>query len=70
MKVDTQGNVYSTGPGGVWIFSPEGKLIDKIAVPEVATNLAWGDQNNQTLYVTANTSVYRIRLQIPGLVSY
>jgi gluconolactonase len=69
MKVDTQGNVYGTGPGGVWIFSPQGKLIDKIAVPEVTTNLAWGGQNHQTLYITANTSLYQIRLQIPGLAS-
>ncbi|AFZ35056.1 Gluconolactonase [Stanieria cyanosphaera PCC 7437] len=68
MKVDTQGNVYSTGPGGVWIFSSEGELLEVISVPEVTTNLAWGGQNNQTLYITANTSVYRIRLQIPGLL--
>ncbi|GAB4230419.1 MAG: hypothetical protein Kow0049_12310 [Stanieria sp.] len=70
MKVDIQGNVYSTGPGGVWIFSPQGELLEIISVPEVTTNLAWGGQNNQTLYITANTSLYRIRLQVPGLVSY
>jgi sugar lactone lactonase YvrE len=44
MKVDQQGNVYSTGAGGVWVFSPSGNLLGKIEVPEVSTNLAWGDK--------------------------
>lgn len=67
LKVDLQGNVYSTGPGGVWILSPDGKLLGKISVPETTTNLAWGESDRKTLYITANTSLYRIRLKIAGV---
>ena len=67
MEVDIEGNVYSTGPGGVWIFSPDGDLLGIIETPEVATNLAWGDRDYKTLYITANTSVYRIPLKISGI---
>jgi gluconolactonase len=67
MKVDQQGNVYSTGAGGVWVFSPSGNLLGKIEVPEVSTNLAWGDSDYKTLYITAGNSLYRIRLKIPGV---
>jgi gluconolactonase len=67
LKVDLEGNVYSTGPGGVWILSPEGKVLGKISVPETATNVAWGESDRKTLYITANTSLYRIRLKIAGV---
>lgn len=67
MKVDVQGNVYCSGPAGVWIFSPTGQLLGKIAVPEVVTNLAWGDLDYKTLYITATTAIYRIRLKIAGM---
>ncbi|MEO1432155.1 MAG: SMP-30/gluconolactonase/LRE family protein [Cyanobacteria bacterium J06632_19] len=67
MKVDTKGNVYCTGSGGVWIFSPAGKLIDKISVTEKATNLAWGNKDYKTLYITAGNSVYRIPLNTVGI---
>ncbi|MEG4345831.1 SMP-30/gluconolactonase/LRE family protein [Microcoleus sp. A003_D6] len=67
LKVDVEGNVYSTGPGGVWIFSPDGKLLGRISVPETATNLAWGESDRQTLYITASKSLYRIRLKIAGV---
>ncbi len=67
MKVDEEGNVYSTGPGGVWVFSPSGNLLGKIEVPEVAANMAWGDRDYKTLYITASNSLYRIRLKIPGV---
>lgn len=67
MKVDEEGNVYSTGPGGVWVFSPSGKELGKIEVPEVSTNLAWGEHDYKTLYITASNSLYRIRLKIPGV---
>ena len=67
MIVDQKGNVYSTGPGGVWIFSPEGELLGIIETPEAPTNLAWGDRDYKTLYITASTSLYRIRLQIQGI---
>jgi len=67
LKVDVEGNVYSTGPGGVWILSPDGKLLGKISVPETATNLAWGESDRKTLYITGSTSLYRIRLKIAGV---
>jgi len=67
LKVDTQGNVYGTGPGGVWIFSPEGKHLGTIRVPEVAANCAWGGTDGRTLYITATSSIYRIQLLIPGI---
>ena len=67
MKIDIKGNVYSTGPGGVWIFSPKGDLLGIIETPEPPANIAWGDRDYKTLYITANTSLYRIRLQIEGM---
>jgi gluconolactonase len=67
LKVDLEGNVYSTGPGGVWILSPDGKVLGKISVPETATNLAWGESDRKTLYITGSTSLYRIRLKIAGV---
>lgn len=67
LKVDRKGNVYATGPGGVWIFSPEGKHLGTIEPPEVPANCAWGDADARTLYMTARTSLYRIRLSIPGI---
>ena len=66
MKVDEKGNVYSSGPGGVWIFSPEGKPLGLIVLPERASNVAWGDADRKTLYITASSSVYRVKLKIAG----
>ncbi len=66
MKVDEKGNVYSTGPGGVWIFSPEGKPLGTIVMPEKSANVAWGGPDRKTLYITASTSIYRIHLMIAG----
>lgn len=66
MKVDLNGNLYVAGPGGVWIFNPEGKKIDIISTPEVPANLAWGDEDGKTLYITARTSVYKVRLAVGG----
>jgi len=67
MKVDVKGNIYSTAPGGVWVFSPQGDLLGIIETPEPPANIAWGDDDYQTLYITARTALYRIRLQIPGM---
>ncbi|NEQ76146.1 MAG: SMP-30/gluconolactonase/LRE family protein [Okeania sp. SIO2C9] len=67
MKVDLQGNVYSTGPGGVWVFAPSGKLLGIIAVPEKVANLAWGNNDYKTLYLTASKSLYRITLKVAGV---
>ncbi len=66
MKVDVQGNIYSTGPGGIWIFSPEGKHLGTVRVPERAGNLAFGDADRKTLYITASSHVYRVRVNVPG----
>ncbi len=62
MKVDPAGNVYCTGPTGVWIISSEGKYLDKIAMTETPSNCNWGDADGKTLYITAGHSLYRIRL--------
>jgi gluconolactonase len=67
MKIDSMGNVYATGPAGMMIFSPEGKLLGAIQFPELPANCAWGDADGKTLYVTARTSLYRIRLNIAGI---
>ena len=66
LKVDRKGNVYSTGPGGIWVFSPSGAHIGTVEVPELPANCAWGDADFRSLYVTARTSVYRIRCRVSG----
>jgi sugar lactone lactonase YvrE len=66
MKVDLRGNVFCTGPGGVWVFGPEGDLLGKIEPPEIPANLAWGDDDLKTLYMTARTGLYRIRVKTGG----
>jgi gluconolactonase len=66
LRLDKNGNIYSSGPGGVWIISPEGKHIGTIKVPEVVSNVAWGDKDGKTLYITASTSIYRIKLSVAG----
>jgi len=67
LKVDERGNVYSQGEGGLWIISPSGKHLGTILVPERPTSQAFGDADGKTLYVTARTSVYRIRLKMAGI---
>lgn len=67
MKVDQTGNLYSTGPGGVWIFTPEGKVLGVILTPERASNVAWGGVGRKTLYITASSSIYRVTLKVPGV---
>lgn len=61
MKTDSAGFLYSTGPTGIWIFSPEGESIDTIKVPEQTTNCGWGGAQRDELYVTSGKSIYRIR---------
>lgn len=65
LKVDTKGNVYATGPGGVWVFSPEGKHLGTIKTTETPANCGWGD-DGKTLYITAETGLYRIKLNVEG----
>jgi len=67
VKVDQAGNVYVCGPGGIWILSAGGRHLGTLALPESPHNLAWGDADGRSLYVTALTSIYRIRTQIPGI---
>jgi gluconolactonase len=67
IKVDRDGNLFVCGPGGVWIVSPAGERLGLLRLPEDPHNLAWGDDDARTLYITALTSVYRIRLSIPGI---
>lgn len=69
MCLDERGNLYVTGPGGVQVFSPEGTRIGVILVPEWAANCAWGGEDAKTLYITARTGLYRIRLGIKGIRS-
>ena len=67
MKVDIAGNIYATGPAGIMIFSSEGNLLGTIQFPELPANCAWGDADGKTLYVTARTGLYRIRLNVAGV---
>src|ERR1700722_3934392 len=64
MKCDERGNVWVTGPGGVWVYAPSGELIGKLHIPEVAANLAWGGPELRTLFVTATHSVYRLTTEV------
>jgi gluconolactonase len=66
MKIDTAGNVYCCGPGGIHVFDPNATLLEIIEVPEYAANFAWGDDDYRSLFITAATSLYRIRTKVPG----
>jgi len=67
LKVDARGNVYVSGPGGLWILSAAGKHLGTIVGPELAANFAWGDADGRTLYMTARTGLYRMRLGVAGV---
>lgn len=66
MKVDVEGRVYCTGPGGTWVFAPDGTKLGVIHTPEVPANLAFGGPDLRTLFFTARTSVYTLRVKVPG----
>jgi gluconolactonase len=66
IKVDQQGNVYVSGPGGLWILSPAGQHLGTLRAPEHPHNMNWGDVDHRTLYLAAQTGIYRIRLNVPG----
>lgn len=70
MKVDVEGNVYCTGPGGVHVIDPSGQLIGRLRVPGHSTNMAWGDDDWRALYVTTYSSVYRTRVKLPGVATW
>ena len=66
MKVDVEGNIYSAGPGGIWIISPEGKALGTILVPGRTSNVAWAGLDRKTLYITGSEGIFRVHLNIAG----
>jgi sugar lactone lactonase YvrE len=67
MKVDVEGNIYCTGPGGLWLYRPDGAPIGVVVGPQLPSNLAFGGADRRTLYITARRGVYTLRTQIAGL---
>ena len=67
LKIDRLGNIWATGPGGIWIVSPEGELLGRIHMPEVTANLAFGE-GGDTLWITASTSIYRVPVKGIGVL--
>jgi gluconolactonase len=70
IKVDQAGNLYVTGPKGIWVWDSAGHHLGTIVLPEQPANLAWGDADYQTLYITATTSVYKLRTKTHGFIPY
>ncbi|MBM3852333.1 MAG: SMP-30/gluconolactonase/LRE family protein [Verrucomicrobia bacterium] len=68
LKVDSQDNVYVTGPGGIWVFQPSGKPIGVIETPEKCANFNWGGPDRKTLFMAATSGLYRLPVQISGVV--
>jgi gluconolactonase len=66
IKVDREGNLYVSGPGGLWVISPAGRHLGTVVAPRHIHNMAWGDADGRTLYLCARSGLYRIRLNIPG----
>jgi gluconolactonase len=64
MKCDAKGNIWVTGPGGLWVYAPDGELIGKVAVPEFVANLHWGGDDWRTLFITASTSLYAVDVKV------
>jgi gluconolactonase len=67
IKVDQEGNLYVSGPGGLWVISPEGKHLGTIIAPKHIHNMAWGDGDGKTLYLCARGTLYQMKLNIPGV---
>ena len=70
LKIDKEGNLFVSAPGGIWVISPDAKLLGKIVTPERPSNLAWGDEDAKTLYLTAHSSLYKIRVITGGKFSW
>ena len=68
IKVDVQGNLFVTGPKGIWVWDAKGKHLGTIVLPEQPANLTWGDKDSKTLYITATTSVYRLQSRTRGYI--
>ncbi len=70
MRFDRRGNLFVTGPKGIWVWDSQGHHLGTIVLPEQPANLTWGDKDYSTLYITATTSVYRLRTKTRGFVPY
>jgi gluconolactonase len=70
IKVDVRGDLFVTGPKGIWVWDAQGHHLGTIVMPEQPANLAWGDKDYRTLYITATTSVYRLRTRVRGFIPY
>ena len=68
MHVDTKGNVYCTGPGGVWVWDADGKHIGTVLLPESTANFNWGDADFHSIYFSSRTSIYRLKVKAQGFV--
>lgn len=66
MKIDSRGNLYSAGPGGIHVFAPDATSLGVIRVPEIAANFTWGGDDLRSLFIVASTSLYRTRVKVPG----
>jgi len=66
MKIDSRGNIYCCGPGGIHVFAPDATCLGVIQVPEYTANFCWGDDDLRSLFIAASTSIYRIRVTVPG----
>ena len=64
MKCDAEGNVWVTGPGGIWVYAPDGRRIGNISVPEGVANFHWGNADWRTLFITATTSLYALDVKV------
>jgi len=67
LKLDARGNIFVTGPGGIWVWDSDENLLGVVGLSELPANLGWGDADNRTMFVTARTSVYRLRTTAPGI---
>jgi gluconolactonase len=70
MKIDRAGNIYCCGPGGIHVFASDASCLGVIRMPEYTANFCHGDDDLRSLYVTASTSIYRLRVNIPGVAQY
>jgi gluconolactonase len=70
MKIDREGNIFVTGPQGVWVWDPQGHHIGTIEMPEQPANLTWGERDYRTLFITATSSVYRLQTSTRGFLGY
>ena len=68
LKIDLDENIFSTGPGGIWIFDKTQKLLGRVHLPEKTSNLAWGENSRKTLFITSSSRVYRLETNTVGFM--